>query len=231
MFLVGAPSSGDYEHVFHAIGNLHIYSFTDVRPNERDLYFSAVSAKFLAQYHRWQGISYIQVHGSTNAIFMEFWKREKNQAHPKLFRPAFIYTIHDYLFEVSYSLEFDLVQKFFGQGVESPGATQAQFDQQNSLFTLFSKYPAVFPAAVGVHLADVVTCVSHHLARNIVEGNLNFTLREIVWDNLITKALGNRFFGEKNRRISLNPKVIPLTIHPLLLVSSSSLLQRGAKWG
>lgn len=207
--LVGEGDVRPFDHVFHALTWQHIYSFTDITPNERDVYFAAACAKVVGLYHRWLGITHVQVHGSTNALFFALWSTHGAGARQGRPRPAFVYTIHDYSFEVAYSIDLSVIHNFVCGGTRSQASTEAMFEELGGLFTHPDRRSLeVFPAAIGIHQADVVTCVSHRLAQNIVDGTLNFTMREVVWDCLIEKAKASRFFGIPNG-VELSPFADP----------------------
>ncbi|KAI9321229.1 hypothetical protein BX666DRAFT_1850698 [Dichotomocladium elegans] len=199
VYLIGPGNLRPFNAAFRASKAQNIYSTPKVLPQEwKDQYFNKAAAEFLA--HRSSAVDevslfapartarrhvdVIHVHGATNAYTIkhirDFQQRNQLGARP----PAILYTMHDYLDELQYTILWNNVKKF----LDEP-------DLQLARYTLAQK---TFMSGLGIDYADAVTFVSRRMAVDIIEGRDEFYLKELVMDNILRKAEQGRFFGITN---------------------------------
>ncbi|KAI9348862.1 hypothetical protein BD770DRAFT_395125, partial [Pilaira anomala] len=109
--------------------------------------------------------------------------------------PTVIYTMHDYLDELQYTNLLGNVQKFLNP--PRTGHTIEKDIQDILLPYTFGK-DRMFMSPMAIDLADMVTFVSQSMAKEIVEGTLDFYLKEVVMENLLKKATVGKFYGISN---------------------------------
>ncbi|CAO3612185.1 unnamed protein product [Cunninghamella blakesleeana] len=201
VYLIGPGNRRPFSQAFKCRSALHIYSSPQGLPQEwKDQYFSKAAAQFLAHQstavdeeslfapilRTSPHVDVIHIHGATNAYVAKFLddKRKKNQlgANP----PSIIYTMHDYLDELQYTNTVNNVKKFLD-------TNEIMAEDKNYIHG-----DRMFMSSLGIERADMVTFVSRTMASAMVEGNLDFYLKELIMDRLLSKAQQRRFFGISN---------------------------------
>ncbi|CAO3643082.1 unnamed protein product [Cunninghamella echinulata] len=203
VYLIGPGNRRPFSQAFKCRNALQIYSSPQGLPQEwKDQYFAKATAQFLAHQaaavdeeslfapilRTSPHVDVIHLHGATNAYVAKFLddKRKKNElgATP----PSIIYTMHDYLDELQYTNTVNNVKKF----LDTP-TTDIIPQDQNYIYG-----DRMFMSSLGIDRADIVTFVSRTMATAMVEGTLDFYLKELVMDRLLAKAQQRRFFGISN---------------------------------
>ncbi|KAI8339704.1 hypothetical protein BC941DRAFT_421224 [Chlamydoabsidia padenii] len=167
------------------------------------------------------GVDVVHIHGATNAYLAHYLQDPTlwNTALPK---PSVVYTMHDYLDELQYTNTLANVHRFdsgppltmdtsspsssFGSGYGSNlvstriGSTHSVNDGNHGLSTIVPTIHGnrMFMSSLAIDLANVVTFVSQTMAKEMVEGRMDFYLKELVMDNILRKAQHGRFFGISN---------------------------------
>lgn len=164
------------------------------------------------------GVDVVHIHGATNAYLAHYLQDPTlwNAALPK---PSVVYTMHDYLDELQYTNTVANVHRFdhsppLSRPASSdlvPGSTgftaRNNADLTDAAKVEGSDSPLVIPtihgnrmfmSSLAIDLANVVTFVSQTMAIEMVEGRMDFYLKELVMDSVLRKAVQGRFFGVSN---------------------------------
>ncbi|KAI8077854.1 uncharacterized protein BX664DRAFT_304111 [Halteromyces radiatus] len=201
VYLIGPGNRSPFSQAFRCRNPLHIYSSPAGLPQEwRDQYFAKAASQFLT--HQATAIDeeslfapllrsaphvdVIHLHGATNAYIAKFLddRRINNELGPT--PPSIVYTMHDYLDELQYTNTVGNVKKFLDVSDIALKDTSYVYGDR------------MFMSSLGIDRADIVTFVSRTMASAIVEGTLDFYLKELVMDHLLLKAQQRRFFGISN---------------------------------
>ncbi|KAG0251104.1 hypothetical protein BG011_007829 [Mortierella polycephala] len=218
-------SPGDvypFDRAFQSKDSQDIYSSPKGLPNEwKDLYFAKAVATFIQHQNRNSDISLfataatryidvVHVHGATNALVLHYLQQSIERGAMGEEPPALIYTLHDYLDELQYSNEIVNIQKFMDKRVHSDDDDEDMFLQMDGI-SPYCHGHRMFTSAMGIDLADAVTFVSKTLAKDIVEGRLDFYLKELVLGSVLNQAEKNLFIGITNGIDfgKLNPWTMP----------------------
>ncbi|CAI2165219.1 7177_t:CDS:2 [Funneliformis geosporum] len=160
-------------------------------PEWKDLYFCKAAAELIAYRntmidtslfakYETRGVDVVHVHGSTNAFIIEFLNHINNGKKFGKKSPAIIYTIHDYFEEQIYSNDLANIQKFIDFDVFQP-----QYFHNNRMFM----------SGYAIDNAQMVTFVSKDLAKDMVEGSMDFHLKEFIIPNILNKAKLGQWVG------------------------------------
>ncbi|KAI9317507.1 hypothetical protein BX666DRAFT_1837571, partial [Dichotomocladium elegans] len=130
-------------------------------------------------------IDVVHLHGAATAYVAKHLhdKRVANQLGRK--PPAVVYTMHDVVEELRYTHSVSSVIKF------------ADIIEQQALHP-YVRGHRVFMSSLGMDHANVVTIVGNETASEIVEGRVDFYLKEVVMDSVLRKAQEQRFIGIEN---------------------------------
>ncbi|CDS06183.1 hypothetical protein LRAMOSA08711 [Lichtheimia ramosa] len=202
VYLIGPGNRKPFNKAFRASKVQNIYSTPRDLPMEwKDQYFTKAAAEFLAHQAAAadetplfaptqmasRHVDVIHIHGATNAytaLYMRDFER-RNQLGART--PAIVYTMHDYLDELQYSIRYANAARFFNDISDDTDALKPYTRDQRT-----------FMSSLGIDYADVVTFVSRQMAKDIVEGRDDFYLKEFVMDGILRKAEQKRFFGITN---------------------------------
>ncbi|KAI9283628.1 hypothetical protein BC943DRAFT_327387 [Umbelopsis sp. AD052] len=202
VYLIGPGNKSPFNRAFRVKNVLNIYSSPNGLPQEwKDQYFCKAVATFLAHQvnseeqslfapvTRHNRVDVVHLHGATNAYVAKHLREsiELEDMGPK--PPSIVYTMHDYLDELQYTNTIKNVGKFIG----NRDVDEALSEMQN-----YMHGHRMFMSSLAIDSADVVTIVSKSMAKEIVEGRLNFYLKELVMDSLLRKAQKHHFFGVSN---------------------------------
>ncbi|KAI9594421.1 hypothetical protein BDF19DRAFT_386329 [Syncephalis fuscata] len=208
VYLIGPGDIYPFNRAFDAKSVLDIYASPNGLPQEwKDLYFEKAAAKLIEHIHNSdvttdpnqlvmredslseQGVGIVHLHGATNAFLAHFLaSRVKAGAFDSGGgRPGLVYTLHDYSDEVLYLNDAGNVDKF----LNFPSAERRQLNQ-------YRYGNEVFMSPLGINHADMVTFVSRTLTADLVEGRLEFHMKEIAMDAILAKARDGRFIGITN---------------------------------
>ncbi|RKP27356.1 hypothetical protein SYNPS1DRAFT_12796 [Syncephalis pseudoplumigaleata] len=213
VYLVGPGDVYPFDQAFHAQSTLDIYGSPGGLPQEwRDLYFEKAAARLIEHIHTEatsskqghqqqqhsngpsavaplsRGVDVVHLHGATNAFLAHFLaQRITAGAFDVGGRPGIVYTLHDYSDEVRYLNDASNVDKF----LDYPTVERWQLNQ-------YRYGSEVFMSPLGINHADMVTFVSRSLTADLVEGRLEFYMKEIAMDAILTKARDARFIGITN---------------------------------
>ncbi|KAI9258657.1 hypothetical protein EDC94DRAFT_563864 [Helicostylum pulchrum] len=208
IYLIGPAKSGPLKKAFRANTITEIYSSPKGLPQEwKDQYFVKAVASFLT----WKAagkheqslfaplnvsqprVDIVHLHGATNAYVTKYLTEYERQMGST--PPTVVYTLHDYLDELQYTNALGNVQKFLN--APRAGHTIEQ-DIQDILKPYTFGKDRTFMSPMAIDLADMVTFVSASMAKDMIEGRLNFYLKEVVMDNLLQKAKAGKFYGISN---------------------------------
>ncbi|CDH56888.1 glycogen starch adp-glucose glycosyltransferasefamily 5 protein [Lichtheimia corymbifera JMRC:FSU:9682] len=183
VYLIGPGSIRPFDLAFRADNIVEIYSTPDGLPQEwKDQYFNKAVAEFITFQAKStsSAVDVVHLHGATNAYTMkQLWDYNETPT-----RPAIMYTLHDYLDELQYTIRKKNVEKF----LDAPDPRLMQYTRGGRMFM----------SSLGIDYADVVTYVSHQMAIDMVEGRDDFYLKELIMESILRKAQQGRFFGITN---------------------------------
>ncbi|KAF9414355.1 hypothetical protein BGZ94_000423, partial [Podila epigama] len=208
-WLIGPGDTFPFDRAFYAKTMQDIYRSPRGLPAEwRDLYFAKAAATFIQHQNKnddvslfaaaaVRGIDVVHVHGASNALVLHYLQQLIDRGAMGEEPPALVYTLHDYSDELRYSNEIVNVQKFMDKNVHSDDEEEDMFLQMDGI-SPYCHGHRMFTSALGIDLADAVTFVSKTLAKDIVEGRLDFHLKELVLGSILNQAEKNLFIGITN---------------------------------
>ncbi|KAG0373883.1 hypothetical protein BGX24_011119 [Mortierella sp. AD032] len=222
VWLIGPGDTYPFDRAFQTKNAQDIYSSPSGLPGEwKDLYFAKAAAAFIQHQNKNDDISLfatavtrmidvVHAHGATNALVLHYLQQSIDKGAMGEEPPALIYTLHDYLDELQYSNEIVSVQKFMERRVHSEDDEEDMFLQMDGI-SPYCHGHRLFTSAMGIDLADAVTFVSKSMAKDIVEGRLDFYLKELVLGSVLNQAEKNMFIGITNGVDfgKLNPWTMP----------------------
>jgi len=189
VYLIGPGDIVPFTEAFRASDRTDIYSFSPTLPgNHRDIFFCTAVALFLASEHKRDPISYVHLHGATNALLVPFMRGLPAPPHPGATPQgsSLVYTLHDYEDETRYQVGRDILERFTPFPFENDPVTYPVMGQ------------GVYPSTFGIRDADIVTCVSRTMATSILAGELEYTNRPLTIEDIVDVASERRFFGIGN---------------------------------
>lgn len=206
VYLIGPAKSGPLLKAFRADSITQIYSSPKGLPQEwKDQYFDKAVASFIT----WKAagkheqslfdplqvaqprVDIVHLHGATNAYIAKYLKEYEKQSGPT--PPSIVYTMHDYLDELQYTNTIKNVEKF----LNAPRIGNS-LDKNVDILAPYTFSNKVFMSPLAIDMADMVTFVSQTMAKDMIEGRLDFYLKEVVMNNLLRKAEKGRFYGISN---------------------------------
>ncbi|OBZ85909.1 putative glycogen synthase 2 [Choanephora cucurbitarum] len=203
VYLIDRGSLTPFTRAFKAYKITEIYSSAKGLPQEwKDQYFDKAAAAFIA----WKAagrqeqslfaplgytprVDIVHLHGATNAYVAKFLKDYEEQMGPV--PPAIVYTMHDYLDELQYTNTIPNTKKFL-----SRSDNENEINKDIMPYTFGSN--KVFMSPLAIDKADAVTFVSETMAKDMVEGKLNFYMKEVVMNSLLKQAENQKFYGISN---------------------------------
>ncbi|KAK4053516.1 hypothetical protein OIV83_001684 [Microbotryomycetes sp. JL201] len=191
IFLIGPGHEAPFHVAFQAKDAGDVYSaYKPLKQEWKDLFFARAVAEFVTSVNDQRGfigsdsdadrVDVVHLHGATNAMVAYYLRSSAD-------RPAIVYTLHDSLDEVEYSNLVSNVDTFVPPS-QQPLAALAPYVLQNQ----------IFPSALGIDDADVVTFVSRSIAADIVEGRFEFNMQDLVMPSIARKAAHGDFIGVTN---------------------------------
>ncbi|KAG0333608.1 hypothetical protein BG004_000763 [Podila humilis] len=237
-WLIGPGDVYPFDLAFKSKNTQEIYYSPKGLPGEwKDLYFAKAAATFIQYQNKNDDVSLfasaavrvidvVHVHGATNALVLHYLQQSIDKGSMGEEPPALIYTLHDYLDELQYSNEIVNVQKFMDKSVHSDDDEEDMYLQMEGI-SPYCHGHRMFTSAMGIDLADAVTFVSKTLAKDIVEGRLDFYLKELVLGSILNQAEKNLFIGITNGVDfgSLNPWTMPELRKNNLAFPSNDLME------
>ncbi|CAG8462847.1 1507_t:CDS:2 [Cetraspora pellucida] len=199
VFMIGSPSNmPPLNQSFKIDVADNLYTPKKSLPLEwKDLYFCKAAAEFITYRNTMldtplfakresRGVDVVHIHGTTNAMVIEFLKISNEQANFKRKEPSIVYTLQNYYDDHLHSYDLRDVNKFLEvQDMDQFGHENSQYIRDNRLFV----------SSLAVDKSQVVTFMSEETAREIVEGPLDFDLKELVLPNILNKAKIGRWIG------------------------------------
>ncbi|KAF8983239.1 hypothetical protein BGZ46_010611 [Entomortierella lignicola] len=242
VWLISPGDSYPFDRAFRSKNAQEIYYSPKGLPSEwKDLYFSKAVATFIQHQNGNYDVSLfavavsrlidvVHVHGATNALVLHYLQQSIDKGSMGEEPPALIYTLHDYLDELQYSNEIVNIQKFMDKGVHSEDDEEEDMNMQMDGISPYCHGHRMFTSAMGIDLADAVTFVSKTMAKDIVEGRLDFYLKELVLGSILNQAEKNLFIGITNGVDfgKLNPWTMPALVHHDLTFPSNEQLNLGS---
>nr|CAG8599201.1 2544_t:CDS:2 [Entrophospora candida] len=196
-----------------------IYSSPPSLPQEwRDLYFCKAAAELIAYItnivdtplfdtQEEHGVDIVHIHGATNALVIEFLK-DLNKENNRFSKPppAIVYTLHDYLEEQLYSNEVVNILKFMD--LKDYTTEKPNYFHSSRMYT----------SSLAIDQADYVTFVSYTMAKEMVEGPMDFYLKELIMPSILERARTGNWIGITSGidLISSNP------FNDILLIETNS---------
>ncbi|KAF9308622.1 hypothetical protein BG003_010814 [Podila horticola] len=227
VWLIGPGDTHPFDLAFEVDDVRKIYFEPKVLPGEwKDLFFSKATAAFLRHRNTIRGAPHsknsatipivVHLHGATNALVIHYLQQSTKNRLPVEKQPALVYTLHDYLDELLYSATTESLQKFMDSNIYSHDNAQDTDMQWESIST-YNHDHRIFTSSLGIDLAHISTFVSKAMTKDIVEGRLDFYLKELVLDSILDQAEKNRFIGVTNGidLSRLNPWMADLRRHQL----------------
>ncbi|GAA96511.1 glycosyltransferase family 5 protein [Mixia osmundae IAM 14324] len=206
VYLVGPGDKKPFKNAFKASSAQDVYSSYAPLPQEwKELWFAKAAAEFLSflatdtgasvfeadeqdsnsDEDVRTGVDIVHLHGATNAFVMSYLDEYQGRKFPGHKAPAVVYTLHDYTDELEYSNWLANMRPFFDS------LDTHHFDE-------FVHGQRVFPSAMAIERADVVTLVSEPTAEAMVEARFDFYLKEWVMPAIQAKATQGDFVGITN---------------------------------
>ncbi|SGY16591.1 BQ5605_C012g06919 [Microbotryum silenes-dioicae] len=220
IYLIGPGKSHPFHVAFRAKDSGDVYSaYKPLRQEWKDLWFASATAEFIGLINAHPTtidgssglVDLVHLHGATNAMVAYYIRQQEAQNHNATI-PAIIYTLHDSLDEVEYS-------NLVSNAVSFLSPIEHQSPLAHLLVTRLPNYvhsAQLFPAAMAVDLADMVTFVSRSIAADITEGRFTFRLQELIMPSIAAQAKRGHFVGITNgidfTDLSKNPFVAPLLV-------------------
>ncbi|KAI9480342.1 MAG: hypothetical protein EXX96DRAFT_562234 [Benjaminiella poitrasii] len=207
VYLIGYGKVDPLSKAFKASSITGIYSSPKGLPQEwKDQYFAKAAASFLiwkaagkhelslfAPLNTQPRVDVIHLHGATNAYVAKYLVEHENQLGDT--PPSIVYTMHDYLDELQYTNTLPNVKRF----LDTPRSGRSlQQEIDHTLLPYMFGSQKVFMSPLGIESAEIVTFVSQTMTKDIVEGRLDFYLKEIVMKSLLHKAEQQQFYGISN---------------------------------
>eukprot|EP00698_Gefionella_okellyi_P002495 TRINITY_DN12334_c0_g1_i1.p1 TRINITY_DN12334_c0_g1~~TRINITY_DN12334_c0_g1_i1.p1 ORF type:complete len:730 (+),score=135.53 TRINITY_DN12334_c0_g1_i1:192-2192(+) len=157
--LIGAGNEAPFDSLFSArtIPDIYKVSNNQLSTLERDIVFCICAAKVIAQLTLTQPLSYVHLHGATNALVAPLLRQYSGSE----LRPTITYTIHDYNGEQFYQVPTSVLELF---GIHVDGDSQETLTFTN----------------VAILYSDVITCVSRSMAADIASGTIQFPLQNLL---------------------------------------------------
>ncbi|KAG0239677.1 hypothetical protein BGW41_007560 [Actinomortierella wolfii] len=224
VWLIGRADMYPFDRAFESKNVQEIYYSPRGLPGEwKDLYFAKAAATFIQRQNknnevslfapaasRGDGVDIVHIHGATNAFVLQYLQQAIDRGYLGEAPPALVYTLHDYMDELQYSNEIKNVEKFMDRHIHSNDDEEDLILQMENIAPYCHGH-RMFTSAMGVDLADMVTFVSKTMAKDIVEGRLDFYLKELVLGSILNRASKNQFVGITNGIdfSKLNPWTMP----------------------
>eukprot|EP00698_Gefionella_okellyi_P013867 TRINITY_DN3832_c0_g1_i1.p1 TRINITY_DN3832_c0_g1~~TRINITY_DN3832_c0_g1_i1.p1 ORF type:complete len:725 (-),score=151.41 TRINITY_DN3832_c0_g1_i1:440-2614(-) len=157
--LIAAGNEAPFDGLFFAneINEIYKVNSNQLSTLERDIVFGICAAKVITQLALTQPISYVHLHGATNALVAPLL----HQYSGSDLRPTITYTIHDYNGEQFYQVPVSMLQLF---GIRVDGISQETLAFTN----------------VAILYSDIITCVSRSMAADIASGLIQFPLQNLL---------------------------------------------------
>ncbi|KAF9333161.1 hypothetical protein BG006_003931 [Podila minutissima] len=227
VWLIGPGDTHPFDRAFEVDDARKIYVEPKVLSGEwKDLFFSKATAAFLRHQNTIRSTPHsghsaatpivVHLHGATNALVIHYLQQSTRNRRPAEKQPALVYTLHDYLDELLYSTTTESLQKFMDSNIYSYDDA-LDMDLQWESISTYNHDRRIFTSSLGIDLAHVSTFVSKAMTKDIVEGRLDFYLKELILDSILVQAEKNRFIGVTNgiNLSRLNPWMADLRRHQL----------------
>ncbi|KAG0087146.1 hypothetical protein BGZ92_007570 [Podila epicladia] len=227
VWLIGPGATHPFDLAFEVDDARKIYFEPKALPGEwRDLFFSKATAAFLHHQNTIRGTPHsghsattpivVHLHGATTALVIHYLRQTTKNRRPAEKQLALVYTLHDYLYEFLCSITTKSLQKFMDRNIYSDDDA-LDMDLQWGSISSYNHDQRMFTSSLGTDLAHVSTFVSKVMAKDIVEGRVDFYLKELVLESILDQAEKNRFIGITNgiSLSRLNPWMADLRRHQL----------------
>ncbi|GBB95231.1 hypothetical protein RclHR1_00250029 [Rhizophagus clarus] len=199
VYIIGAPRGiFPLNLAFTADGATDIYSSRyPLSRDWEDIYFCKAAAELITYLNaeidtplfaltESRGVDVVHLHGSSNALVIEFMKSLYVREKFKMPQPAIVYTIHDHIKEQLYSNAIDNVQKFIDLK-NYPKIKPKYFNGRK-----------MYPSAIAIDQAQMVTFTSEIIAQEVVESSLNFYAKELIMPSILNRAIKGEWIGITN---------------------------------
>ncbi|CAG8618118.1 15583_t:CDS:2, partial [Racocetra fulgida] len=202
VYLIGpATNYPPFDLAFKASSALEIYSAPQGLPVEwMNLYFCKAVAELITYLDKYaetplfarldnRGVDVVHLHGATNAFVVDFLKELYNEDQYSKPSPPIVYTMHDYLEEQLYST---LLVNF------------KMFKNSNNGINSIDEYlnyihgRRFYPSSLAIDRAQIITFVSETMAKEMVEGSLDFRAKELIMPSILHRASKGHWIGITN---------------------------------
>ncbi|CAG8644495.1 9990_t:CDS:2, partial [Dentiscutata heterogama] len=183
---------------FQASSPLEIYSTPPGLSQEwMNLYFCKAVAELITNLDKYpethlfaestnRGVDVVHLHGATNSFVIDFLKELYTEDHYGKPSPPIVYTLHDYLEEQLYSTLFANFKMF----------KDLSNDTDDYLNYVHGR--RLYPSAYAIDNAQIITFVSEPLAKEMVEGPLDFWAKELIMPSILNRASHGQWVGISN---------------------------------
>ncbi|CAH1767570.1 204_t:CDS:1, partial [Entrophospora sp. SA101] len=199
IYLIGPANNLEpFDRAFRLKSLQQLYNRNNKLPVDLvDLYFSKAAAELITFINTSvetplfspiedKGVDIVHIHGSKNALaikFMQDFHKVGNYRRPP---PSIVYTIHDYIDEHLYFNELHNLKRFVN--IEKFKLEHAKYFYDDNFF----------PSPYAIEKSEMVTFISESIAREMIEGKMDFDLKEIILPNIIEKASKGHWIGISN---------------------------------
>ncbi|CAG8580709.1 14061_t:CDS:2, partial [Acaulospora colombiana] len=217
VFMIG--QSSQYSSVFRSNNVSSIYSAKRSLPSEfSDVYFCKAAAELVTYLNviadvslfsesESRGADVVHIHGSINALAVEFIKEFHKDNNPQNIPSSTVYTLHDHYDEQLYSVGPKNLNRF---------VDAKKFRARN---LRYFRGDRLFPSPLGINGSNVATFVSKEGAQYIVERTPDFYMRGLIMPSILLKA-------ENRQWVGINRDLDPITLSPFdstVLLESNSI--------
>jgi glycogen synthase len=133
-----------------------------------------------------RGVDVVHLHGSSNALVIEFMKSLYVGGRFEMPQPSIVYTIHDHIKDHLYSNSIVNVQRFID--LNNYPKIKPQYFNGRQMYT----------SAIAIDQAQMVTFASKIIAQEMVEGSLDFYAKELIMPSILKRAIKREWIGITN---------------------------------
>ncbi|CAG8636824.1 23687_t:CDS:2 [Cetraspora pellucida] len=202
IYLIGpAINYPPFNLAFYAPSALEIYSTPEGLSQEWvNLYFCKAVAELITYLDKYtetplfarvdnRGVDVVHLHGATNAFVIDFLKELYDEDQYSKSSPPIVYTMHDYYEEQLYSTQLVNFKMFKNLS-----------DDINDIdgYLNYIHGRRFYPSALAIDRAQIITFVSEAMAKEMVEGSLDFRAKELIMPSILHRASKGHWIGITN---------------------------------
>ncbi|CAG8670000.1 2126_t:CDS:2, partial [Racocetra persica] len=180
-----------FDLAFRASSALEIYSAPQGLPQEwMNLYFCKAVAELITYLDKHaetplfarldnRGVDVVHLHGATNALVIDFLRELYDEDQYSKPSPPIVYTMHDYLEEQLYSTLLANFKMFRNSSNDINSIDE---------YLNYIHGRRFYPSALAIDRAQIITFVSETMAKEMVEGSLDFRAKELIMPSILHRA-------------------------------------------